>query len=64
MSAMEYTVRADMKARPDPDPLQYETEIYQRGLKYERPPFTFDSFKWDELATERLSAEARGYVWG
>jgi lactate 2-monooxygenase len=64
MSAIEYTGRADIKTHPDPDPLQYEKEIYQRGLKYERPPFTFDSSKWEELATERLSAEARGYVWG
>jgi lactate 2-monooxygenase len=64
MSSPEYTEQPNMKGHPDPDPLQYEVEIYQRGLKYERPPFTFDSSKWEELATTRLSAEARGYVWG
>jgi lactate 2-monooxygenase len=64
MSSSKYTERPDIKGQPDPHPLQYEVEIYQRGLKFERPAFTFNSSKWEELAAERLSAEARGYVWG
>jgi hypothetical protein len=52
-----------MKGNPDPDPIAYEKDIYQRGLKYERPPFTFDVSQWETLATSRLSAEARGYVY-
>lgn len=44
--------------------IDYEKKIYERGLKFERPPITCDSTKWEELAKDRLSAESAGYVWG
>jgi lactate 2-monooxygenase len=47
---------------PPSDPVDYETQIYQRGLKFERPPFTFHSESWEAQAQERLSAESKGYV--
>jgi isopentenyl diphosphate isomerase/L-lactate dehydrogenase-like FMN-dependent dehydrogenase len=48
----------------DPDPIAYETEVYQRGLHYEKPPFTFQPLKWEEMAMARMSAESAGYVVG
>jgi lactate 2-monooxygenase len=54
----------DIKNNPDPKPFDYQTDIYQKGLKYERPPITFDPTKWESLAKERLSAESFGYVYG
>jgi len=54
----------DIKSNPDTTPLDYQTDIYQKGLKYERSPITFDPTKWEPLAKERLSAEAFGYVYG
>ncbi|KAL2428821.1 FMN-dependent alpha-hydroxy acid dehydrogenase PB1A11.03 [Exophiala dermatitidis] len=47
-----------------PDPIAYETEIYQKGLSYSRPPFTFTALEWEPLACERMSAESKGYVTG
>lgn len=46
------------------DPVEYEKAVYQRGLHFERPPFTFQSGQWEHLAKERLSSEAKGYVVG
>lgn len=57
-------IRPDVKKNPDPDPIAYENEIYQKGLHYEKPPFTFKCLDWERLATERLSAESKGYVVG
>ena len=56
--------RPDTASNPDPNPIAYEQEVYARGLKYRRPPFTFDSTQWEPLALARLSAEAKGYVYG
>ena len=42
----------------------YEMQVFQKGLKYERPPFTFQADKWEELALERLSANSKAYVYG
>jgi len=47
-----------------PDPVDYEKEIYQRGLQFQRPPFTFQSGNWESQAELRLSAESKGYVVG
>ena len=58
------TRRPDLKSNPDPDPIAYEQSVYQKGLKYERPPFTFDCSKWEAMATARMSAESKGYVYG
>lgn len=46
------------------DPIAYEQQIYQKGLRYERPPFTFKAFEWETLAKQRMSAETNGYVVG
>lgn len=46
------------------NPLQYMADVYGRGLKYERPPFTFQSTEWEGLARERMSRESLGYVCG
>jgi len=45
-------------------PFQYEKEVFAKGLHFERPPLTFQSSKWEELARERLSAESWGYLGG
>jgi hypothetical protein len=47
-----------------PDPVDYEKSIYQKGLQFQRPPFTFQTGKWETLAEERMSAESKGYVVG
>ena len=59
MSSGQYQVTV-----PDPEPYHYEQEVYQKGLRHERPPVTFDAIKWEPLAKERLSADSWGYVWG
>ncbi|EME44191.1 hypothetical protein DOTSEDRAFT_172277 [Dothistroma septosporum NZE10] len=56
-----YRTKDGIKA---PNPVGYEQEIYQKGLQYERPPFTFQSLKWEEEAEKRMSAESKGYVIG
>lgn len=45
-------------------PVEYEQTIYQKGLQYERPPFSFRSQDWESQAEARMSAESRGYVVG
>lgn len=47
-----------------PRPIEYEKQIYQRGLFFEKPSITCESTKWEELAKEKLSAESAGYIWG
>ncbi len=54
----------DIKDNPDPTPYDYQTDIYQKGLKYEKPSITFDNTKWEGLAEKTLSADAFGYVYG
>lgn len=58
------TRKADSKPTPPKDPIAYEKEVYEKGLRYERPRFTFQSWKWQPLAEERMSAESKGYVSG
>ncbi|KAK6954757.1 hypothetical protein Daesc_004726 [Daldinia eschscholtzii] len=59
------TTRPNTEKHSDPDPIvAYEAEVYQRGLRYQRPPFTFKPLEWEALAAERMSADARGYVLG
>ncbi|CAI7614209.1 unnamed protein product [Penicillium glandicola] len=45
-------------------PFKYENEVYQAGLKGEKPPITFNCLEWEGLAKEQLSADSYGYVWG
>ena len=47
-----------------PIPSLYETEVYQKGLHYEKAPFTFQPLRWDPLATARMYADSTGYVVG
>lgn len=44
--------------------MDFEMSIFKKGLQYERPPYTFQSDKWEGLALERLSVESKGYVYG
>ncbi|KAL9114305.1 MAG: hypothetical protein Q9227_001727 [Pyrenula ochraceoflavens] len=50
-------------------PHDIETEIYQKGLHYERPVLSFQSDQWEAEACKRLSADSKandllGYVYG
>ncbi|GAM91532.1 hypothetical protein ANO11243_095840 [Dothideomycetidae sp. 11243] len=56
--------RPNASAHPPKSAIAYEQEVYQRGLKYEKPPFTFNSSQWEPLALKLLSANAAGYVGG
>ncbi|OTB06110.1 hypothetical protein M426DRAFT_55695 [Hypoxylon sp. CI-4A] len=56
--------RPNTEHHADPDPIAYEAEVYKRGLRYQRPPFTFKPLEWEPLASERMSADTRGYVLG
>lgn len=56
--------RVDAPAGPPISPVEYENTIYQKGLEFERPPFTFQTGEWEAKAKERMSAEAKGYVVG
>lgn len=48
----------------NPTPFTYENQVYQAGLKGEKPSITFNCLDWESLAKERLSANSYGYVWG
>lgn len=60
----EGVARPDMEKHDDLDPIEYENSIYQKGLHYQRPPFTFKPLEWEALAEQRMSAESKGYVVG
>lgn len=45
-------------------PFTYENEVYQAGLKGQKPSMTFNCLEWETLAKDRLSADSYGYVWG
>jgi lactate 2-monooxygenase len=64
MSSYDKASRSNGGGQQNIDPISYEAEVYQKGLRYEKPPFTFQPLKWEELATARLSAESKGYVFG
>lgn len=46
------------------NPVEYEKSVYQNGLRYERPPFTFRSHEWEPQAEAFMSANSAGYVVG
>ncbi|RWA09380.1 hypothetical protein EKO27_g5723 [Xylaria grammica] len=62
MGEMEYHYSAGKRSQPNP--VEYESSIYQKGLSYQRPPFTFKPLEWESLAAERMSADSKGYVVG
>jgi lactate 2-monooxygenase len=64
MAHKDHHARTNMHKHKDPNPTEYESQIYQKGLKYERPPLTFKCLDWERLAVERMSAESSGYVAG
>lgn len=45
-------------------PLDYASEVYEKGLKYQRPPITFDTTQWEPRAKEILSKESWNYLGG
>lgn len=47
-----------------PSPVEYEKSVYQNGLHYEHPPFTFNAKEWEPKAAALMSANSRGYVIG
>lgn len=51
---------ADSKA----DPVAYEKEVFAKGLQYQRPPFTFQTSKWQAEAEARMPLTSTGYVSG
>lgn len=46
------------------NPVEYEKSVYQKGLRYERPPFTFHAQEWERQASAQMSATSKGYVIG
>lgn len=53
-----------VRQEPAPNPVQYETSVYQNGLRYESPPFTFHSNEWEAKAAQAMSANSAGYAIG
>lgn len=53
-----------VRQNPAPNPVQYETSVYQNGLRYEQPPFTFHSNEWEPQAAKAMSANSAGYAIG
>ena len=45
-------------------PLNYQTEVYKKGLRYERPCLTFDTTLWERKAKEILPRDPFNYVNG
>ena len=56
--------RTSKQIDPPVNPVEYEKEVYQKGLSYQRQPFTFQTSKWQTEAEERMSATSKGYVSG
>jgi lactate 2-monooxygenase len=48
----------------DPTPFDFQIGVYQRGLKFEKPPLSFEPTIWEAQAEKQLSANAWGYVHG
>ncbi|KAJ6144247.1 FMN-dependent dehydrogenase [Penicillium chermesinum] len=63
MSTTDYSYRT-VPEKTVPNPVEYEMSVYQKGLHYERPPFTFHSKEWEKQASEVMSANSKGYVVG
>jgi lactate 2-monooxygenase len=61
---MSSTTSNKIRQNPAPNPVQYETSVYQNGLRYEQPPFTFHSNEWEPQAAKAMSANSAGYAIG
>ncbi|CAI6332869.1 unnamed protein product [Periconia digitata] len=53
-----------VRQEPAANPVQYEASVYQNGLRYEHPPFTFHSNQWEPEAAKAMSATSAGYAIG
>ncbi|RGP69069.1 l-lactate dehydrogenase cytochrome [Fusarium longipes] len=53
-----------MTPSPSADVLAYEKSIFDDGLHFARPAFTFQPSRWESLAKETLSATSWGYIHG
>lgn len=62
--ASEQVFHPDLKKHPAPNPVDFEATVYQKGLHYERSPFTFKSNDWQGLAEQRMSIDSKGYLSG
>ncbi|KAG7406925.1 putative lactate 2-monooxygenase [Fusarium oxysporum f. sp. rapae] len=51
-------------ASPSADVLGYEKSIFDAGLHFARPAFTFQTSQWEPLAKQTLSATSWGYIHG
>lgn len=63
MSTSDHSFRI-VREKSVANPVEYEKTIYEKGLDYERPPFTFHSTEWEKQASEVMSATSKGYVVG
>lgn len=64
MSPTTTNKTSGVRHEPAPNPVQYETSVYQNGLRYESPPFTFHSNQWEPQAAKAMSANSAGYAIG
>ena len=64
MSPTNNNKTSGVRHEPAPNPVQYETSVYQNGLRYESPPFTFHSNQWEPQAAKAMSANSAGYAIG
>ena len=62
--ANHVAVRSGRRAKLPADPVDYEKQIYQRGLQFERPRLPFQWEALESQAVARLSAESKGYLYG
>lgn len=49
---------------PSPDPISYESAVFQAGLHSTKPPFSFHPSDWEAQAKDILSANSWGYING
>lgn len=47
-----------------PDPVSYESAVFQAGLHSAKPPFSFHPSDWESQAKDVLSANSWGYIHG
>lgn len=53
-----------MASNHSPDPISYESSVFQAGLHTAKPPFSFHPSEWESQAKDILSANSWGYTHG
>lgn len=53
-----------MASTHSPDPISYESSVFQAGLHSAKPPFSFHPSDWESQAKDILSANSWGYIHG